>query len=57
MEQDWKEMIKEGMNLIIQGCKKNTSWISCVDCPFDEYCTAIATSELITPDEWNELPE
>ncbi len=57
MEQDWKEMIKEGMKLIAQGCKKNTIWTGCVDCPFDEYCTAITTSELTPPDEWKELPE
>lgn len=57
MEQDWKEMIKEGMKLIAKGCKKNTIWTGCVDCPFDEYCTAITMSELTTPDEWKELPE
>ena len=57
MKQDWKEMIKEGMKLIAQGCKKNSSWVGCDNCPFDEYCTAINVSELTPPDEWNELPE
>lgn len=36
---DWKEKILEGMKLIKEGCKENTSWTQCCHCPFNDWCT------------------
>ena len=55
---DWKKKVLEGMKLIREGCKENNSWVSCCECPFDEYCTAMmsTTSNYESPDtEWKEL--
>jgi hypothetical protein len=38
---NWQQKIREGMNLIIEGCKENTEWCACHDCPFAELCDII----------------
>ena len=49
---DWKEMIKEGMKLIKEGCKKNEWWPACNDCPFTLWCDDILeANDGKTPDE------
>lgn len=55
---DWKKKILEGMKLIREGCKENTdiSWLSCYECPYDKYCTAIMSRNYESPDtEWEGL--
>ena len=55
---DWKKKVLEGMKLIREGCKENTdtSWLSCYECPYDEYCTAIMSRNYESPDtEWEGL--
>ena len=42
---DWKEKIAAGLNLIIEGCKENSMWTHCHDCPFDALCTSICRDE------------
>lgn len=51
-EKNWIEKIKEGMELIKQGCSENTTWINCSKCPFDKYCDMIYNEpKWETPDE------
>lgn len=54
---DWTDTIREGMKMIIRGCKQNTEWTKCRNCPFDELCTSIYKDEshpFSTPDTWDE---
>ena len=54
---NWKDMIAEGINLIIEGCKENSSWLNCRECPFDTFCTSIYIDNkhnFSTPDTWEE---
>ena len=37
-EKNWIEKIKQGMELIKQGCSENSDWTACYKCPFYEYC-------------------
>ena len=51
--------MKKGMEMIAKACKENDNWTKCADCPFDSYCTALMTAELIDPFEgptWNFAP-
>ena len=51
-EKNWIEKIKQGMELIKQGCSENTELSDCCKCPFDKYCNIIYTSpDWETPDE------
>lgn len=53
----WQQKIREGMNLIIEGCKENTEWRACNDCPFTELCDSIymdEDSKYSTPDTYEE---
>jgi hypothetical protein len=54
---NWQQKIREGMNLIIEGCKENTEWCACHDCPFAELCDIIyedSPSPYTTPDSYEE---
>ena len=37
----WQEKIEKGLALIIEGCKENTEWGACYDCPFAKLCDII----------------
>lgn len=53
-EKNWIEKIKEGMELIKQGCSENAEWIECYKCPFNKYCDMIYVydeTEWKTPNE------
>ena len=39
----WQQIIKFGMEVIADGCDRNTSLMTCDVCPFIEYCNAIQT--------------
>ena len=50
-----QEKIKNGMKLIIEGCKENPMWTNCHDCPFDVFCTSICRDQghnFSTPDSY-----
>ena len=54
---DWKEKIRAGMEMIMQGCWENPLWTNCHECPFDTLCTSIYKDEehhFSTPDTWKE---
>ena len=54
---NWKEKILEGMHLIIEGCKENTEWRNCHECPFTVLCDSIyadSESPYSTPDTYEE---
>ena len=54
---EWQEKIREGMNLIIEGCKENTEWGACYGCPFETLCDSIYCDEespYSTPDNYEE---
>lgn len=56
---NWNDQMKKGMEMIAKACKENDNWTKCADCPFDSYCTALMTAELIDPFEgpaWNFAP-
>lgn len=61
----WQEKISKGIELIIEGCKENASWLDCQKCPFGDVCDCITehsgdfiinNSEAVffTPDVWEE---
>lgn len=53
----WQEKIREGMKLIIEGCKENPNWYACRECPFTDLCTSILTdakSPYSRPDTYEE---
>ena len=55
METNWMDKIKQGMKLIIEGCKENTSWCNCKLCPFDDFCISIDKDDshrFTTPNGW-----
>ena len=57
METNWMDKIKQGMKLIIEGCKENPSWCNCKFCPFDTFCTSVYKDDnhnFSTPDTWEE---
>ena len=56
---NWKEKISQGMQLIKEGCKENTSWMNCHQCPLDDLCTILEHNNLnnrqllqLLPSEW-----
>lgn len=50
----WQEKIREGMKLIIEGCKGNPEWHNCrAKCPFTDLCDSIygdSENPYTTPD-------
>jgi hypothetical protein len=38
------EKIQMGMKLITEGCREQTEWTACHDCPFDSFCTMLMDS-------------
>ena len=54
METKWTDKIKQGMKLIIEGCKENPDWQKCQFCPFDTFCIAICDydNNFSTPSNW-----
>lgn len=53
----WQEKIEKGLALIIEGCKENTEWRACHDCPFTVLCDSIYKDEespYSTPDCYEE---
>lgn len=53
----WKEKISTGLNLIIEGCKENTEWHNCHECPFEILCDSIfgdSETPYSTPDCYEE---
>lgn len=48
---DWKEEMEMGMLMIQSACKRNASWGTCCECPFDKYCDAIYEAFERYPDE------
>ena len=54
---DFTDVIRDGMKMIIKGCKMNPNWNDCGKCPFDVLCTSIYKDEahsFSTPDTWEE---
>lgn len=54
---DFTETIREGMKLIMQGCKMNPNWNDCRKCPFTTLCDSIYSDnehQFSTPDTWEE---
>ena len=54
---DFTNVIREGMEMIIKGCKMNPNWNDCRKCPFDVLCTSIYKDDdnsFSTPDTWEE---
>ena len=54
---DFTDVIRDGMKMIINGCKMNPNWNDCEKCPFDTLCTSIykdETHSFSTPDTWEE---
>ena len=54
---DFTDVIREGMEMIIKGCKMNSNWGDCRKCPFDVLCTSIYKDDdnsFSTPDTWEE---
>jgi len=55
--ESWQEKIREGMKLIIEGCKENTEWRTCSECPFTDLCDSIygdSENPYTTPDCYEE---
>ena len=48
---EWFEKIREGMALIKQGCRENTDWTKCHDCPFTDFCDLIMEDSDKVPHE------
>lgn len=47
----WTEKIKQGMELIKEGCVENEEWTNCNDCPFDAYCQILIGKAFSDRDE------
>ena len=51
----WARKVKDGMKLIMDGCKSNPSDFNCKACPFDLFCTSIWKDKehrYSTPNHW-----
>ena len=48
---NWKETIEKGMKLIEKGCKEQTEWTKCHECPFKIFCDAIEANDYDIPSE------
>lgn len=54
---DFTDVIHEGMEMIIRGCKMNPSWRGCEKCPFSTLCNSICKDDehhFSTPKTWEE---
>lgn len=45
--------MKNAMKTIGKICKSITAWSECLDCPFDDFCTAINDSYWVH--EWHDM--
>ena len=52
---DWKEKMRNGMEMIRDACEGNTDWDNCPKCPFKNLCNAIVNSKYNTENvmEWD----
>ena len=53
----WKQKIRKGMKLIIEGCTEKADWNNCEVCPFAELCNVICMDRdniYTTPDCYKE---
>lgn len=50
---EWQEQVQKGMDIIKEGCKRNTEWCKCEECPFDAFCSMIYEETGHTPGDWD----
>lgn len=46
---EWKNKIRDAMDLLKEACQENKEWSKCQDCPFNEYCKVIIEADLLDP--------